>query len=251
LSDTDRLGLFVVSRLAQRLDVRVSLRPSPYGGTTAVVFIPASLLTETGEDTGSTPVNRSAEPRGAGPAGDTEHTFRQWGLDGVGGEVHKEHAAHRDESAVREPAGEEEPEPGDPVPLPRRRRRRRNAPVLVSDHGRLVSGPEQAAQEQPEQPAPGTRTKPGKRSGSAAGGTELPRRVRQASLAPQLRAEAAGDAVGADRDGDDRERSADEVRDRMAALQRGWQRGRELAEAEPADDPSTSVPRTTPEGNGR
>ncbi|MDT0460772.1 nitrate- and nitrite sensing domain-containing protein [Streptomyces sp. DSM 41527] len=46
LSDTDRLGLFVVSRLAQRQDVRVSLQPSPYGGTTAVVFIPARLLTD-------------------------------------------------------------------------------------------------------------------------------------------------------------------------------------------------------------
>ncbi|KOG40148.1 nitrate- and nitrite sensing domain-containing protein [Streptomyces decoyicus] len=46
LSDTDRLGLFVVSRLAQRQDVRVSLQPSPYGGTTAVVFIPARILTE-------------------------------------------------------------------------------------------------------------------------------------------------------------------------------------------------------------
>ncbi|MEJ8646559.1 nitrate- and nitrite sensing domain-containing protein [Streptomyces sp. MS1.AVA.3] len=46
LSDTDRLGLFVVSRLAQRQDVRVSLQPSPYGGTTAVVFLPARILTE-------------------------------------------------------------------------------------------------------------------------------------------------------------------------------------------------------------
>ncbi|MFC9242189.1 nitrate- and nitrite sensing domain-containing protein [Streptomyces decoyicus] len=46
LSDTDRLGLFVVSRLAQRQDVRVSLQPSPYGGTTAVVFIPGRILTE-------------------------------------------------------------------------------------------------------------------------------------------------------------------------------------------------------------
>ncbi|WP_223734651.1 sensor histidine kinase, partial [Streptomyces purpurogeneiscleroticus] len=62
LSDTDRLGLFVVSRLAQRQGVRVSLQPSPFGGTTAVVFIPGTLLTESpdgrseggrGEDTGS------------------------------------------------------------------------------------------------------------------------------------------------------------------------------------------------------
>ncbi len=36
----------MVSRLAQRQNVRVSLQKSPYGGTTAVVFIPAALLTE-------------------------------------------------------------------------------------------------------------------------------------------------------------------------------------------------------------
>ncbi|MFF8644870.1 nitrate- and nitrite sensing domain-containing protein [Streptomyces sp. NPDC015345] len=52
LSDTDRLGLFVVSRLAQRQRVRVSLQPSPYGGTTAVVFIPEALLTDDVPDTG-------------------------------------------------------------------------------------------------------------------------------------------------------------------------------------------------------
>ncbi|WP_374492196.1 nitrate- and nitrite sensing domain-containing protein [Streptomyces sp. ICN903] len=46
LSDTDRLGLFVVSRLARRQNVRVSLQPSPYGGTTAVVLVPGALLTE-------------------------------------------------------------------------------------------------------------------------------------------------------------------------------------------------------------
>ncbi|MER7760139.1 nitrate- and nitrite sensing domain-containing protein [Streptomyces sp. NPDC097619] len=53
LSDTDRLGLFVVSRLARRHGVRVSLQPSPYGGTTAVVFLPAGLLTEAPETDGA------------------------------------------------------------------------------------------------------------------------------------------------------------------------------------------------------
>ncbi|MBO1331489.1 nitrate- and nitrite sensing domain-containing protein [Streptomyces sp. VRA16 Mangrove soil] len=53
LSDTDRLGLFVVSRLAQRQNVRVSLQPSPYGGTTAVVFIPDALLTDAPDTEGA------------------------------------------------------------------------------------------------------------------------------------------------------------------------------------------------------
>ncbi|MFE3830171.1 nitrate- and nitrite sensing domain-containing protein [Streptomyces sp. NPDC059092] len=53
LSDTDRLGLFVVSRLAQRQNVRVSLQPSPYGGTTAIVFLPVALLTDAPETEGT------------------------------------------------------------------------------------------------------------------------------------------------------------------------------------------------------
>jgi K+-sensing histidine kinase KdpD len=44
LADSDRLGLFVVGRLAARHDIRVTLRPSPYGGTTAIVLIPIELV---------------------------------------------------------------------------------------------------------------------------------------------------------------------------------------------------------------
>ncbi|MFE9636826.1 nitrate- and nitrite sensing domain-containing protein [Streptomyces sp. NPDC006463] len=64
LSDTDRLGLFVVSRLAQRHSVKVVLQPSPYGGTTAVVFLPAALLTDA-PDTNGTGIRLDA----AGKAG--------------------------------------------------------------------------------------------------------------------------------------------------------------------------------------
>jgi signal transduction histidine kinase len=303
LSDTDRLGLFVVSRLAQRHGVRVSLRQSPYGGTTAVVLIPAALLTEGGEDTGSTRISdAAAELRAPVPAPrDAEHTFRQWGMDGVGGEAHKEHVAHPDEPSL---LPEAEPELDGPVPLPRRRR---TAPVLVSDRGRPVGGRPSggsAAASRPagdeERPAPGEPadeaalppvqplpepSAPSARSASpvkavpserpaghpappagatpsATGGSVLPRRVRQANLAPQLR-EASETTAERPRERG-RERSADEVRDRMAALQRGWQRGRESAEPEPLPKPeplpepagateerSTPAPRTTPEENGR
>ncbi|TQS24723.1 nitrate- and nitrite sensing domain-containing protein [Microbispora sp. KK1-11] len=44
IADTDRMGLFVVARLAVRRDIRVTLRPSPYGGTTAIVLIPSALM---------------------------------------------------------------------------------------------------------------------------------------------------------------------------------------------------------------
>ena len=49
LTSTVRLGLFVVGRLAERHDIRVHLRGSPYGGTTAIVLIPSSLVVEDAE----------------------------------------------------------------------------------------------------------------------------------------------------------------------------------------------------------
>ncbi|MGW1806876.1 nitrate- and nitrite sensing domain-containing protein [Streptomyces sp. NPDC002078] len=71
LSDTDRLGLFVVSRLAQRQNVRVSLQPSPYGGTTAVVFIPDALLSDDVPDTNGLGfrLDRDRPAKGIGQAG--------------------------------------------------------------------------------------------------------------------------------------------------------------------------------------
>jgi signal transduction histidine kinase len=49
LADSDRLGLFVVSRLAARHGIRVTLGASPYGGTTAVLLIPRALVVESEE----------------------------------------------------------------------------------------------------------------------------------------------------------------------------------------------------------
>ncbi|GAB3659613.1 hypothetical protein GCM10027589_20870 [Actinocorallia lasiicapitis] len=44
LADTDRLGLFVVSRLAARHGIKVTLQPSAYGGVSAVALLPHSLI---------------------------------------------------------------------------------------------------------------------------------------------------------------------------------------------------------------
>jgi signal transduction histidine kinase len=43
-SDSEQLGLFVVSQLAKRHGIRVTLKASPYGGTTAIVLIPQHLV---------------------------------------------------------------------------------------------------------------------------------------------------------------------------------------------------------------
>ncbi len=44
LSGSDRLGLFVAAQLAHRHGIQVTLRPSPYGGVTAIVLIPQDLV---------------------------------------------------------------------------------------------------------------------------------------------------------------------------------------------------------------
>ncbi|MEU2793729.1 nitrate- and nitrite sensing domain-containing protein [Streptomyces sp. NPDC007100] len=322
LSDTDRLGLFVVSRLAQRQGVRVSLQPSPYGGTTAVVFIPAALLTEDtgredGQETGSrridgrrtgeleAPGGKLAalaqvpvplpEPAGRmpaaveGPAGparrtetddedslfgsraprgprdtgrgtrdrDAERARLRPRRDGAHGVTPvppaaspEQHQQTRDQA----PAGD------GPAPLPRRHR----APVLVSDHGRPVDG---AARGDVRSDADtngdtdadmdtgtttGTGLAPSERPATTAGG--LPRRVRQASLAPQLRAEpAAQDESGTGPGGAADDRDAEDVRARMTSLQRGWQRGRrDNGEDDGRRDGSDSTaPGNTPGGDGR
>ncbi|NEB28060.1 histidine kinase [Streptomyces sp. SID14446] len=400
LSDTDRLGLFVVSRLAQRQNVRVSLQPSPYGGTTAVVFIADALLTDDVPDTngigfrldrtlptkeGATeesrtaalsqtpvrlpglppsildgpveleaPVELDAITGFPGALGDDDSErgglFRpRTSIAGVPAEHHQQARDGSDEPARS--ADADRPGAG-PVPLPRRR-----TPKLVSSHGRPVSPtrsrrgetqdevsddielaqhlepvrgrgtpsgqgtgegadrPERrTAQFEGAKPlpqrrgersagsvrrgddrsgAPGLRTAPGSGEASERGAaafrdapalpqrtrgaaaptgpddtlprsdrdtgesetnaTPLPRRVRQASLAPQLKD---GPARLAERDTtrdgagpDPAERDADEVRSRMASLQRGWQRGREEnAVGDQAQD--GSAPRTT-EGDGR
>ncbi|WP_412543835.1 nitrate- and nitrite sensing domain-containing protein [Longispora sp. K20-0274] len=46
LSGSAHLGLYVVGKLAGRHDIQVRLRDSPYGGTTAIVLVPTSLVVD-------------------------------------------------------------------------------------------------------------------------------------------------------------------------------------------------------------
>ncbi len=344
LSDTDRLGLFVVSRLAQRQKVRVSLQPSPYGGTTAVVFIPDALLTDDVPDTNGIgfrldrahptreaeleeernaalsqvpvrlpgltagildgPVELEApvdlEPLGGFPGTLGDEETEQGGLfrprRSLSGITDDQQPA-RDGEGRQAPFTDPDPTLG-PVPLPQRR-----TPHLVSSHGRSVTGararhPEdEPAQGRPAGPEgtadtrPLTALPPGGHDGPAlpqrrrttsSGGPApttspygageptpradmmtdqaesapgpLPRRVRQASLAPQLKEgpdrRTERERSRPERHQDPAERDADEVRSRMASLQRGWQRGRE-ENAEGDGAQGVSAPRGTTKGDGR
>ncbi|MFG2134038.1 nitrate- and nitrite sensing domain-containing protein [Streptomyces sp. NPDC048751] len=174
LFDSDRLGLFVVSRLAARHGIKVHLRTSPYGGTTAVVLLPTALL-----HSGAT----RPTPR---RAADAEH----------------EYARVPDSVAHQE------------------------AMSATADRPALVAPVRAVAPTAAETPPPGVTTlRLHRPPDDSEGSDDLPRRVRQASLAPQLReprpAEPAPAPIGAH---DDR-RTPEVVRDRMAAYRDGWARG--------------------------
>ena len=61
-TNTEQLGLFVVGQLARRHGISVTLRQSPYGGTTAVALIPDRLI----EDEGLAAITAGGPPVAAG-----------------------------------------------------------------------------------------------------------------------------------------------------------------------------------------
>lgn len=215
LFDSDRLGLFVVSRLSSRHGVRVRLRPSPYGGTTAVVLLPNSLL-QGAIEPAPDPAPTTPDPAPASPAGTDE------GQPGRPAAVSVVRETVRGVPAPGRPSG---PAPASgPAPLSAAPgapgpQGSRPAPVApLRPRGPGGAGPRTPS---PSAPAPGPAP-----ALTAASVTELPRRVRQASLVPQLReasgARAAGDARTAE---EPPERSPEQARDRMAAFRAGWARG--------------------------
>jgi len=78
LSTSERLGLFVVGRLAERHSIKVRLRTSPYGGTMAIVLIPGPLLRAPDDTAGG------ALPPVASPGRDDSREFASLGAPGTG-----------------------------------------------------------------------------------------------------------------------------------------------------------------------
>ncbi|MGI5164192.1 nitrate- and nitrite sensing domain-containing protein [Spirillospora sp. CA-253888] len=218
LADTSRLGLFVVARLAARHGVSVTLRPSPYGGVTAIVLLPQDLVVDPPQSrlvpagelaTGENPLEPPTGPHGAATTGPYPVTFT--GPQAVGTTT-----GPRPVAAPAEPDPPLSPtEATGPIPL--------GAPV----------GPSADTGEHPL-PAP------------VPGAPPLPTRRRQASLAPQLRdrsswSDSPDDTAAATRSPEDAARL-------IGTLQRGWQRGRAAAERDQRDLPGGEAPPTAPPG---
>jgi len=228
LGDTDRLGLFVISRLSARHGIQVSLRRSPYGGTAAVVLLPQALLTAAVARGGETRVEQTSE----------------FVLPAARMRLGRELPQGAGQSAEVEGAGGPRPVPV-PVPvaddgaggLPRRRALPSRADAyLTAREGVPAPAASAAAPAPAATPAPAPVPGPTAEAPAASVSELLPRRVRQASLAPQLRESAERRRAGEpeQREASARERSPEEVRATFSSYQRGLSRGRTEARPDPA-----------------
>lgn len=198
LANADQLGLFVVGKLAARHGVRVSLRPSPYGGTTAVMLMPNSIvMPASGNDADTQPDLRPAISRPAG-------------FDLRAGEA----------LALTGPRPSPSAFPAGTANLPR-------PTAGVTADGMNATTAAAAG------PPGGIGVTDAAAAGTYRG---LPRRIRQANLSPHLKdtpsaAVAAPDAAGTTPPADTR--TPEQARDLVSSLQSGWQRGRETDTPEP------------------
>ncbi|WP_051451833.1 sensor histidine kinase [Actinospica robiniae] len=234
LFDSDRLGLFVVSRLARRHEIRVSLCPSAYGGITAVVLIPSSVMQPPGAADGDAEP-ADAEPRPAAPqpapepvrVAEPERVAP--GFDDLDLDLELEFGLGRQQR--RGPQTREEPAgPGSRARVPRANGH--PAPAAreaVTSFDLLIPLSPDADGAAPPH--------------SAVGPDGLPRRVRQASLAPQLRREPERDEPAEPAARAPQGPDPDQNRATMAAFQHGFTRGR-------AEGPAQPPPAAAPTGPG-
>ncbi|HET6191037.1 MAG TPA: nitrate- and nitrite sensing domain-containing protein [Trebonia sp.] len=227
LANSDQLGLFIVSQLATRHRVMVSLRESAYGGTTAIVRLPFGVVVR---DDDVTPVAEDGWVIPDGPAGPDPRVAAL------------EHSRPADGSARAHSS--RQPDGGAPSSfVGTGRHRLRTAPT-----GRIADAGGDPGRGEPENvPAPRTAPRAPWEMESRApvpaspGGSHLgmPIRVPQASMAPQLRARDQTDwGQGGREETSVDDRAPEATRDMLAQMQQGWKRGR----VDELDDPEDASP---------
>ncbi|MDP9841829.1 signal transduction histidine kinase [Streptosporangium lutulentum] len=237
LSGNARLGLYVVSRLAERHEVRVTFKASPYGGTTVVVLIPKALVGEqeepeggagsglrvpqartagngamNGAANGVTPAATVTLGRGADPLGIAGGSAPAVRRDRTIDEPIRETPSERWEQAGPGAGRHASPEPG----VSEVREETGGLAGLPGPFGRdgSVAFGGAASSPPPVMPPPDTSHTPG----------GLPRRVPQTHLAAPLQDNEPEPAPAPDDDAD--ERSPEMIRAAMSSFQDGTRRGR-------------------------
>ena len=228
---SEQLGLFVVSRLAARHAIKVSLRRSVYGGTMAVVLMPFGVVVRQEE------ASRAAPPW-AGRAAEDEPRS----LTG-------RHRLPPSPAAAARPAGPAGPGPG-------ARTGEAGWPMAPWETGPITmpseavsAGPAPVLSSPPAPPAAPAAASPPAASPVSGSHLGMPIRVPQASMAPQLRVQRDADPQdpqdlqGLHAAEDDvpwfGARSPEATRSMLTMMQQGWRRGR----IDDLDDPE-GVPGT-------
>ena len=229
-SSSDQLGLFVAGQLAKRHNIKISMRPSPYGGTTAIVLIPRNLVV-TEED-------QARDPALAATAGNAPRIKGRHATRGLAATVSATETSP--DALAMAPSAATTSWPG--IDVPPMRGPADSAGLDVSGLGLPGPGSGGFGVGHPGPGAPGS-SGPGDLGAGDGDTSDLPRRIRQASLAPQLRdspidplpapvAEVAGPAP-------------EEARSMMTAIQQGWERGRSIFDV-PPPGPGGDNGETTP-----
>jgi signal transduction histidine kinase len=238
LANSEQLGLFVVSRLAARHAITVTLRRSAYGGTTAILLLPFGVIV------------RAADAYRPGDTDDAEDLMALFGQERqrlrAVGELPSQTTRPSQTMRPSLPAPEAPAQqPSVAAPSPWQADAVASWPEAFQSRAAWREAPGHDGQEDtgPGQPLtpPGP---PGREPGRAAPvspGSHLgmPIRVPQASLAPQLRARTdTGSQTAARQPADVSQRSPESTREMLILMQHGWERGR----LDDLDDPDDDAP---------
>jgi hypothetical protein len=223
LPATEQLGLYVAAWLAKEHGIRVTLRGSSYGGITAIVLIPADLVVSE-ESHVAEPGTEPAPMPAIQIAGRHAARGTVWDLAVSGGD------------GLVDSPGSVGTHNGAPpwVAVPRQNGSAGPSMSATSQAGEaLLPSKTAGTNEFPALPgnedaATAQRDNGAVPPGASLDPTEpgLPRRIRQAGLAPQLRDPQPPQAAGTENGAGTGRRSPGETRAAFTSLQRGWEQGR-------------------------
>lgn len=223
LANSERLGLFVVGQLAARHGIKVALRSSHYGGITAIVLLPRKIMVSEYDENSWLTHGPLGELPPAAPNGPAHEAGKHEPTFGMTGRHHR--LPLPGSSPEADPAGGSEVAEAAEEPLTSTAPQLQAPPPPAQDQPPQAGSPMAAAAAWPTSPAEPTGPGPAV-NGAAVGGTHLglPRRVRLASLAPQLRSHPGRAVPG--QPAAPAARSPEQTSSLMSALQAGLLRGR-------------------------
>jgi signal transduction histidine kinase len=263
LSSSAHLGLYVVGRLAMRYGIKVSLKHSSYGGTTAVVLIPRELVVAGTENNDEADAEALDVPVGVAAGGMTATSYgdvparvteakavetpalpfsRSKSVSEPRADAHAASDSEAVTGTVTRPSAE-----GPGVTPSAAAPATTDAAVIAGDDtGPLPPLPRRTSTTTPEPEA--VEPAPAAPSMQTPGG--LPVRVPQASISPALRTDGPVPTPGSNAEEDDDGPAPEQIRRSFGGLQAGTRRGRTDAVARSRTDATDPAPAPDEDAQG-